>query len=194
MKNTLQILFSTITLVLLMSFSGLKSKKFRVEIIQDGQLIEIVNNTVQLEKKEFQIRITLKKQDGVFMSSSFRKDYFNLKKDEEIKDYKWLDIKARAESDFNEDQELMIDDEIVSYLFYDKEKDWHRFDKGVKVNGKKVVGTKKIKQVLIQDTKEKIDILNLDNDIYLFFVATEQWKKGEIPKELGRLKVRITWK
>ena len=194
MKNTLQILFSTITLVLLMSFSGLKSKKFRVEIIQDGQLIEIVNNTVQLEKKEFQIRITLKKQDGVFMSSSFRKDYFNLKKDEEIKDYKWLNIKARAESDFNEDQELMIDDEIVSYLFYDKEKDWHRFDKGVKVNGKKVVGTKKIKQVLIQDTKEKIDILNLDNDIYLFFVATEQWKKGEIPKELGRLKVRITWK
>ncbi len=194
MKNTLQILFSTITLVLLMSFSGLKSKKFRVEIIQDGQLIEIVNNTVQLEKKEFQIRITLKKQDGVFMSSSFRKDYFNLKKDEEIKDYKWLNIKARAENDFNEDQELMIDDEIVSYLFYDKEKDWHRFDKGVKVNGKKVVGTKKIKQVLIQDTKEKIDILNLDNDIYLFFVATEQWKKGEIPKELGRLKVRITWK
>ena len=194
MKQRLKIIVSASILALFMSFTGLKSKKFRVEILQDGQPIEIVDDIAQLEKKEFQIRITLKKHDGIFMSASFQKDYFDLKKGEEIKDYKWLSQKVRAEKNFNEDEELIIDTEMVSYLFYDKEKDWHRFDKGVKVKGKKVVGTKTIRQVHIEDTKEEIDILNLDKDIYLFFVATEKWKKGEIPKELGRLKVRIKWK
>lgn len=182
------------SLLLLQSFTGLKSKKFKVEILQNGRAIEIVDNVVQLEKKEFKIRVTLKKQDGVFMSASFHRDYFDLEKDDAIKDYKWLNQKAFAEESFNQDKALMVDNEGVSYLFYDKEKDWHRFDKGVKVKGKKVIGTKTIRQVLIPNTNEKIDLWYLNKDIYLFFVATEDWENGDTPKELGRLKVRIQWK
>jgi hypothetical protein len=194
MKQTLKILSITSTLLLLMGFTGLKSKTFRVEILQNGQPVKISNNIAELEKKEFQIRITLKKQDGVFMNASFQKDYFDLKETEEIKDYKWLNQKTHSEENFNKDKTLIIDDETVSYLFYDKKENWHRFDKEVKVKRRKVIGTKTIKYIEIRDTEEVIDITNVDKDIYLFFVATEKWEDRKTPKALGRLKVQLKWK
>lgn len=194
MKKLFTIFLALIVLLLIAGFTGLKSKKYNVEILQNGQAIEIINNEVELDKKEFQIRITLKKQDGVFMSASFQRNYFDLNKNDSIKDYKWLNCKAFAENEFNKDKKLFIDDELVSYLFYDKKYDWHRFDKEIIVKGKEITGTKTIKYLYIMDTKTQIDLKNIDKDIYLFFVATEKWVKGETPKECGRLKIRIKWK
>lgn len=193
MKPILKIVLITSTLLLLMGFTGLKSKRFRVEILQNGQPVKISNNIAELEKKEFQIRITLKKQEGVFISASFQKDYFDLKETEEIKDYKWLNQKTHSEENFNKDKTLLIDDETVSYLFYDKKENWHRFDKGVKVKRKKVIGTKTIKYIEIRDTEEVIDITDVDKDIYLFFVATEKWKNSERARAIkSSVKMEIT--
>jgi len=194
MKIKVYIVSAIAILFLIMGFTKLKSKKFEVEILQNGQRIEIVNNTVELEKEEFQIRITLKKQHGVYMSASFQRDYFDLGEDEAIKDYKWLASKVLAEATFNENKELFTDDESLSYLFYDKTQDWHRFDKEVKVKRRKVIGTKTVRKIRIKDTKEEIPLADISQDIYLFFVATERYERNKIAEEFGRLKVQIKWK
>ena len=180
--------------ILFTSFSGPESKKYQVEIVQDGQLIPIVDNIALLEKKEFQIKITLYNHEGVFMSSSFNRDYFDLRDDQEIKDYRWLNLKSIAEEEYNKDKELVVDDELVSFLFYDKKMDWHRFDENIVIDRNIVIATKTINKVLVHSSNQEITINQIDNNIYLFFVATEEWNGDVAPKELGRKKIELRWK
>lgn len=175
------------------NYSGLLAQKYRVEILQNDVVIDVIDEVVELEKKEFQIRITLTKQDGVFMNASFQKDYFKLKKNEEIPDYKWINLKAMAEVEFNSKKQLILDDDAFAYLFFDKKKDWHRFDKGIVKKGKKNIGTKTIHCIYNLENKELTKLESIENDIYLFFVAQDYRSKEKIPKELGRYKIQVKW-
>lgn len=177
--------------ILMTGATSLPSKKYQIEIIQDGKSVEVNDSIVELKKEPFQIKVTLKNHEGVFMSASFNRDYYDTKEREEIKDYKWLSSKVMAESNFNEERKLFIDDENLSYLFYDKDKDWYRFDKDIVVRGKEVIGTKTIQRFY---NGESIDIKNINKPIYLFFFATKKWKSGKTPRELGRIKLKLVWK
>lgn len=197
MKNKMNItskIYLLAIALLFLNFDSLVTEKYQVEIIQNGLVVPIVNDVAQLEKKEFQIRITLNDHDGVFMSASFNRDYFDLKAEDEIKDYKWLNSKSRAESTFNKDKELHIHNEYVSYLFYDRSIDWHRFDKKVIVLDNKVIGTKTVRKIRVEESKLKFPINKIDQSIYLFFVATENWNGDKVPSELGRKKIELRWK
>lgn len=181
-------------IILMTGATSLPSKKYEIEIIQDGKAVEVKDSIVELKKEPFQIKVTLKNHEGIFMSASFNRDYYDTKEHEEIKDYKWLNSKARAESNFNADQELAIHDESLSYLFYEKELDWHRFDKEIIVNKKEVIGTKTIKKMFVESTQETIDLKDVDKPVYLFFFATKKWKSDNPPRELGRIKLKLVWK
>lgn len=194
MRNTLRIISAVLFLITSISFTALGSDTYKVVILQDGKTVEVIDHVVELEKKEFQIKVILNNHDGVFMSASYSRDYYDLKEDEAIKDYKWLSHKVRAEKNFNENKELVVDDEIVSYLFYDKTQNWHRFDKGVITKGDSVIGMKTIRRIFNEDSKEKILLSDGRKDIFLFFVATDDSKSDELPKELGRLKIHLKWK
>lgn len=185
-------------LVSLLGFLGFQTvcsaQKFKIEILQDGELVEIIDESVELEKKEFQIRVTLKKQEGVFMNASFQKNYYTLKPSDPIKDYEYLDLKTMAEVEFNGDQELFIHDEYFNYLFYNRAKDWHRFDKELVFKGKKVIGTKTVQNLWEVNNKETTKLKDVQKDIYLFFVAPNDRSKEKVPKELGRYKIHVKWK
>lgn len=194
MKKLLSTTFIIAILIISFSFKGLQSEKFDVEILQDGESVEIVNNRVFLDKKEFKIRVTLKNHEGVYMSSSFQTDYFSLNDNDPIKDFEWLGAKSRAEVKFNGDKELRINKEIVSYLFYDPELDWHRFDKDIILEQNKVIGVKTIERIYDEDIEKSINLSDISNDIFLFFVASGKYKNGKIPDEYGRIKIQIKWK
>ena len=192
MKKT-TFLFTIISIVFSTNVSLKKHKKYEIELIQNGIKIDIKDTIATLKKEPFKIKIPLFDHDGVYMSSSFNRDYFNLMEEDEIKDYQWLPMKVRAEKDFNIDKELGIDNETFAYMFYDKKKDWHRFDKEVIVNKKTVIGTKSIEKLCLVSTQKIIDIKKVDKPIYLFFLATSKNKKNKIPKELGRVKIKLAW-
>jgi hypothetical protein len=191
----MKIIFKTLLVtILFMSFTEIESETYQVEIIQDGKIVPLFDNIANLEKKEFKIRITLNNHDGVYMSASFNRDYYNLKDEQEIENYKQLGSMTRAEKNFNEDKELAIDDKAVSYLFYDKNMDWHRFDNNIEINNNVVIGTKTIDKVSVEKTKKDIPLQKIKKNIYLFFVATEEWREDKAPKELGRKKIELRWK
>lgn len=193
MKKFFYFFLIFVSAIFLVSFFEVKTEKYRVEILQDNKIIPIVNNVVTLEKREFQIRVILNNHDGVFMSASFDRDYYDLKDGDEIKDYKWLNCKSRAENSFNIDKELVIHKEYVSYLFYDKNLDWHRFDSTVIINGNTIIGTKTVQKLYDENSNQEISLNNVTKNIYLFFLATENWEDDVIPKELGRTKIEIRW-
>ena len=179
------------------SFTGLKSKKFRVEIFQHGQAVEIVNDVARLDKKPFLIRVTLRKQEGIYMSASFSKEYFGLGPDEAIPDYEYLHAKAMVESNFNEDKEIIIADDAIAYLFYNPDLDWHRFDKDLKIlkKGKKVIGNRTVENFMLRTTRKTYPIADIDQDVYLWFLAQEAYERGkENLREFGRAKVKLEWK
>ena len=185
-------------LILTLFYSGVQNEycaqTFKVEIFQDDVIVEIKNQKVELEKKEFQIRVTLKKLEGVFMNASFQKDYFGLKPSEPIKDYQYIDLKTMAEAEFNTDKELFIHDEYFNYLFYNKAKDWHRFDKGVVAKRKKAIGTKTVQKLWLVNSKKSVNLKENQKDLYLFFVAKNEEETTKIQEELGRLQIHIQWK
>lgn len=98
-----------------------------------------------------------------------------------------------AEATFNEDQELIISKDGWAFWFYDKEMDWHRFDKDIHVTNDSVTGVKTIKQFYFPETKQTIAVEQINQPLYLFFVAIDKDKKGKPEKELARLKVKINW-
>jgi hypothetical protein len=191
-------IFMRLILILTLFYSGVQNEycaqTFKVEIFQDGVIVEIKNQKVELEKKEFQIRVTLKKIEGVFMNASFQKDYFGLKPSEPIKDYEYIDLKTMAEAEFNTDKELFIHDEYFNYLFYNKAKDWHRFDKGVVAKRKKAIGTKTVEKLWLVNSKKSVNLKENQKDLYLFFVAKNEEETTKIQEELGRLQIHIQWK
>lgn len=191
-------IFMRLILILTLFYSGVQNEycaqAFKVEIFQDDVIVEIKNQKVELEKKEFQIRVTLKKLEGVFMNASFQKDYFGLKPSEPIKDYQYIDLKTMAEAEFNTDKELFIHNEYFNYLFYNKAKDWHRFDKGVVAKRKKAIGTKTVEKLWLVNSKKSVNLIENQKDLYLFFVAKNEEEKTKIQEELGRLQIHIQWK
>jgi Fe-S oxidoreductase len=191
-------IFMRLILILTLFYSGVQNEycaqTFKVEIFQDDVIVEIKNQKVELEKKEFQIRVTLKKLEGVFMNASFQKDYFGLKPSEPIKDYQYIDLKTMAEAEFNTDKELFIHNEYFNYLFYNKAKDWHRFDKGVVAKRKKAIGTKTVEKLWLVNSKKSVNLKENQKDLYLFFVAKNEEETTKIQEELGRLQIHIQWK
>lgn len=176
--------------VSLSSFTQTKKDKFRVEIWQDGKLLANNNGVVQLAKKEFQIKLHLFEQEGVYVSSSYGNSYYGLKETEEVADLQEIGARTFAESTFNEDKDLILDNEGVSYWFYKPKQDWHRFDKDISIEGKTVIGTKTIQHLFILEHRSNVNIEDVQKPLKLFFVATT---KGRKIKELQRLKLQIQW-
>lgn len=184
-----------ITALLLLSFAPQTNPIFTVEILQDNKIIPIENHVAMLEKKEFQLRITLNNHDGIYFHSSFNPKYFNQKDNQEITGLQTISNFTRVEENFNTDRDMELDDESISYLFYDRTINWHRFDKDVQVNGNTVVGTKTIEKIYIERNKKTIPLSNINRSVYLFFFATNNQSGGNTAtKELGRYKVELRWK
>lgn len=172
------------------SFTQSKKEKFSIEIWQDGKLVAIKDGIVVLQKKEFQIKVHLIDQEGVYLSSSFGNSYYGLKETEEVPDLQEIGARSFAESTFNEDKDLIIDNEGVSYMFYKPKQDWHRFDKDISIEGKTVIGTKTIQHLFILENRSNVNIEDVQKPLKLFFVATT---KGRKIKELQRLKIQVRW-
>ena len=187
-----------LTLIYVLFFLGALNEycaqSFKVEIFQDDKPMEIIDQRVELEKKEFQIRVTLKKLEGVFMNASYKKDYFGLNTSDPIKDFEFISLKAMAVPEFNTDKKLHIHHEYFNYLFYNKAKDWHRFDKVVVAKRKKAIGTKTVQKLWLINSKKSVNLKENQKDLYLFFVAKSEGGKAKIQEELGRLQIHIQWK
>ncbi len=181
--------------IILLSFASQNTPIFKVEILQNNKVIPIENHIALLEKKEFQLRITLNNLNGIYFHSSFKPTYFRLKDNQEIKGLHTISNFTRVEENFNTDRGMEIDDESYSYLFYDSTLNWHRFDKDVQVNGNTVIGTKTIDKIYIESNKKTIPLKNINRSIYLFFITTnDENGNNPSPKELGRYKVELRWK
>jgi hypothetical protein len=169
-------------------------KAVAIRIQQGDTIYRVSGQEINLRKEPFKIIVSLRKLDGVFLFADFTDSIYKLNENEMIPGFNDLPGMAMAESNFNEDRELLINKEGWAFWFYDKDMDWHRFDKNILVKKDSVVGTKTIKQFYFYEPKHTVAIEQINEPLYLFFVAIDKMDKKGVPKkELTRLKIKINW-
>jgi hypothetical protein len=149
------------------------AQTFAIEFTQDGQDIKVENGAVHLRKEPFVIHTTLNKLDGVFVNSSYDSIVYHGALQRNLPDFQTIGWKVSVETEFNKDQELLIQDqESYCYWFYDpKEYDWHRFDSVIVRKGSSIIGTKTVRQFYSLEQDKNLTLKEVPKKLYLTFFS-----------------------
>lgn len=160
---------------------GSEEIPYTLSIRQGKQTIEITEGeqVISLQPQDFSFLVELRDVEGVYLSASFNDYYYRLGEHEQIKDWKYIKAKVMVEKSFNEEKELLVDDESLSYWFYDPKLDWHRFDKRVKSKHGVVKASKKVDRLYDVDAKANVELTDCSDTLFLFFFHIEEDEKGE---------------
>jgi hypothetical protein len=128
---------------------------------------------VYLKKEAFAIETTLSKLDGVFVNSSDDSIVYKGALQRNLPDFQTIGWKVSVETEFNKDQELLIQDqESYCYWFYDpKDYDWHRFDSVIVRKGSSIIGTKTVRQFYSLEQDKNLTLMEVPKKLYLTFFS-----------------------
>lgn len=185
---------------------------FKVEILQDNKIVKSKKGLIVLDKKPFKFKVDLYKTDGIDVSASWDKYYYDYPDEKNIyeciddrhfKDCRFVAIKTGNQDKFNVDKDLAVGDgDYQWHWFYNKDKDWHRFDEKVVVKEGVIYASMTVENIYdcdLRDSREASEsqydypIEKIDKDIYLVFAASE-WEPGKQTKELQREKIIIKFR
>jgi hypothetical protein len=149
------------------------AQTFAIEFTQGGQALKVENGAVHLRKEAFAIETTLSKLDGVFVNSSYDSIVYQGALQRNIPDFQTIGWKVSVETEFNKDQELLIQDqESYCYWFYDpKDYDWHRFDSVIVRKGSTIIGTKTVRQFYSLEQDKNLTLMEVPKKLYLTFFS-----------------------
>ena len=158
--------FSLLNTILAQSFDI--TFKQREQIVRPDAL-----GKVYLKKEAFAIETTLNKLDGVFVNSSYDSIVYQGALQRNLPDFQTIGWKVSVETEFNKDQELLIQDqESYCYWFYDpKEYDWHRFDSVIVRKGSTIIGTKTVRQFYSLEQGKNLTLIEVPIKLYLTFFS-----------------------
>jgi hypothetical protein len=149
------------------------AQTFAIEFTQGGQALKVENGAVHLRKEAFAIETTLNKLDGVFVNSSDDSIVYKGALQRNLPDFQSVGWKVSVETEFNKDQELLIQDqESYCYWFYDpKDYDWHRFDSVIVRKGSSIIGTKTVRQFYSLEQDKNLTLMEVPKKLYLTFFS-----------------------
>jgi hypothetical protein len=150
------------------------AQSFDITFKQQEQIVKPdALGKVYLKKEAFAIETTLNKLDGVFVNSSDDSIVYQGALQRNLPDFQTIGWKVSVETEFNKDQELLIQDqESYCYWFYDpKEYDWHRFDSVIVRKGSTIIGTKSVRQFYSLEQDKTLTLMEVPKKLYLTFFS-----------------------
>ncbi|MFM7643679.1 MAG: hypothetical protein ACKO5N_02690 [Sphingomonadales bacterium] len=159
-------------------------QSYHISFTQNGEVVKIENSVVRLKKEPFVIHVTLDSLDGVFVHCAFDSVVYNGALQRNLPDFQTIGWKVSVETEFNKDNELLIQgQESYCYWFYDpKDYDWHRFDANVYVSGSQVKATKTVRQFFDLILNETRPLQAMNKPVYLTFFSISGSFKDESAK------------
>lgn len=154
-----------------------ESDKIDLIIEQNGNRIDIVDDTAEIRRSAFSMRFKFTRPDGILINASFHSETFNNSKEglpfNELTGFKNTLI---SEQLFNKDNVIFISFGSPNFWYYSDDSD-HRFNSILKSeNG--YLCTRDISCIIdLDDSDDKIDISKVKEDeIYLVIIKIE-WNK-----------------
>ncbi len=185
-------LFSTCESTKLLEQSSIQ--KFKLEVLQNGQVYTPEDSPIKLARAAFKLRITLYDTEGIMFSSATTRTYYDISSKADIfacdlNTYEgpchFVAPKSMAEPKFNPEKTLVIGDENrLNYWFYDEEESWHRFDPDIAQNGSTVIAHRSVSRLYYPEVDRYLDLRDAPRDI--FIVAAAQAERTEEDLQTGR--------
>jgi len=164
-----------------------------VYLKQGNDSIYLNNNTIKINKEPFTLIFVYNEPDkynGVYVNTSFLKDYYNLEPSETIKDLNYLPQKVYSEHKFNPNKELKVNPEFFQYFGYNPHANWNKFDRLIHA-GNKVIAYRKVTNFYDVDRKERIPVEEMKFPVFMIFDIIDQHTGKFFNKELYRAKAKI---
>lgn len=167
----------------------------RVGQDESSVVLSDFQTTIPLKKRAFKFTVMLENIKGVYVFASIRDSIYRFTETSPIRDFVYLPLLELREDEFNQNKELNISEAGWSYWFYDTSIAWHPFHhKIVGLGNGRVACTKVIKQFYDVADRNIIKIREINQPLYLFFVAVAEYDaNGNPSKELLRRKLKIEW-
>lgn len=172
-----------------------QEKNVVIRIVQDqATVLSDFETNLLLKKKPFRVQVLLENIKGVYVFASLRDSVYRFTATEPIQDFVYLPMLELREDRFNTEKELNISETGWSNWYYDP-KGEHPFNAKVYLlDNNRIVCTKYVKQLFDVGEGKQIRIKDVNDILYLFFVAVEEYDANGKPlKELMRKKVKIDW-
>jgi len=160
---------------------------------QGKDSIRLNNNTVKLKKEPFTLIFVYNdpdKYNGVYVNTSFTRDYYKMAPSETIKDLNYLPQKVYSEHKFNPNKELKVNPEFFQYFGYNPNANWNKFDRLIKKDGK-IIAYRKVKNFYLVDEKENIPIEKMRFSIFMIFEVIDQQTGHFFNREIYRTKAKL---
>lgn len=185
-----------LVLVLIPFFSFSQEKSIGIRIVQDEpSTLSDFETHLLLKKKGFRIQVALENIKGVYVFASLKDSVYRFNETDSIRDFIYLPMLELQEDRYNTERELNVSETGWSYWFYDPNGE-HTFNTKVwKIYGGKIVCTRFIKQLYHVNSEKVIEMKDIHDTLYMFFIAVGEYDKdGKPSKELVRKKVKIQWR
>ncbi len=169
----------------------------KVYVEQDGKRYPLNNNTVTLKRKPFTLIVEFEQPEvynGIYINTSFERQYFKLYPSERIPDFEYLPQKVLSEYKFNPNRELKVHPEYFQYLGFNPNRNWFKFNKIERKNGK-VIGYRVVENLDLVKQGRRIPVSKNKKDLYLFFTVVKKDPRAldgyrEIARFKGKIKFR----
>lgn len=154
----------------------------RVWLVQGNQRTLIDNQEITLKKKPFRFELEIIGSDAIYLHASTLDTVWQRAKLGLMPYQQPFAPNCMAEDNFNKSRLLLVDDWSLSYWFYDPQLDWHRFDKGAKLDAGVVKARKTIKKLWLKkrtpESESTVKMVDFSGDLYLVFMVGEQANGG----------------
>ena len=189
------ILLTTGILIILLTSHSNKPKEnphFNIEFYQDGHKVDIIDNTLNLSKKEFDIQFELNQPMGILVATSYNNDAFERAKEGlSLDEIPILESTGMAEEENNKNKEILLSNESPSYWYYDNDKE-NRFNK-INKNEGKIFATRTIKKINEIENEITRKIEEIDKPLYMVFTTYKYNKDFTKKIEYQRFFVKIVF-
>ncbi len=168
-----------------------------VYVEQDGHRYLLNNNTVKIDRKPFTLVFVFKQPDrynGIYINTSFVSRYFKLYPSEAIPDFRYLPQKVLSEYKFNPNNEIKVHPEFFQYWGYDGKRNWFKFNKIEKKNGR-LIGYRVVEHLNLADKNQILRVEDNRFPLFMFFTVLEKSEGKFTPhKEVVRFKGKIKFR
>ncbi|MBL1407591.1 hypothetical protein [Sphingobacterium faecale] len=180
-------------LALMCALGLVKAQKLEVKIVQDGATVLPKDDVYVLSPKTFSFEIKSAGVEGFLVGVTTDEYIYKSALGEADLEVMWFDETGMAESLFNADKEVFVNDEAPSYWYFTSTKD-HRFDVEAKGNEKLWQATRTVNSFYFMDTQKTVAVRNMKRPVYLFFYTPTYDESYNLLDKTCVFKAQLVWK
>lgn len=169
-----------------------KAQEVDIQIIQEGRKLVPKNDLYVLAPKSFSFQIRSSGIEGFLLGVTTDESIYRSAMGEADLEVMWFEETGMAESLFNNDKELFVNDEAPSYWYFTSTED-HRFDLGANGTSRSWQAFRTISSFYVMESEESISVKDMKEPLYLYFYVPIYDDNYDLVDRKSIFKAKVVW-